>query len=124
MFKTTKQQVAFIIFSILLAGFSLGSIIYFTDPGNASPLTFGFFYLSLFLFSLGVFTLIGLALRHWVHKGVYIINLSNSFRQGLLISVLIVASFILLARHLLFWWVEMSLILFLAFVEAFLNLKV
>lgn len=119
-----KQQVVLIAFSTFLAAFSLGSIVSFTDPNVASWVTFCFFYASLFVFCLGFFTLIGLALRQKLTPGHYVINLSHSFRQGFLIALLIVMSFLLLSKHLLFWWVEASLILFLSAVEAFLNLKI
>lgn len=111
-------------FSTFLSGFSLASIVSFTDPNNSSWVTFSFFYISLLIFCLGLFTLIGLGLRQKLFPGHYVLNLGNSFRQGFLIALLTVASFLLLSNHLLFWWVELSLILFLAAVEAFLNLKV
>jgi len=119
-----KQQVVSLAFSTFLSAFSLASIISFADPNTASWLTFGFFYASLLIFSLGSFTLIGLGLRQKFFPGHYVMNLANSFRQGFLTALLIVTSFVLLSKSLLFWWVEASLILFLAAVEAFLNLKV
>ena len=119
-----KKQLSLIVFSTVLAGFSMGAIVSFTDPGSASWLTFGFFYASLFLTALGLFTLIGMGLRQRLWPGLYIVNLSSSFRQALLIAILIVASFWLLSARLMFWWVELSLILFLGAVEAFINLKV
>ena len=124
MSSNPKKHVLLIAFSTALAGFSLGSIISFTEPQQASLITFIFFYLSLFLVTLGLFTLFGLAVRQFVWPGLYIVNLSNSFRQAVLIAILIVVSFILLSKGLLFWWVEASLILFLAALEGFLNLKV
>src|SRR5581483_5485525 len=99
-------------------------ILNFTDPRNSSFLTFAFFYASLFLFCLGAFTLIGLLLRQSFWPGVYLMNLGSSFRQALLLSLLITASFVLLSWRLLFWWVELSLILFFACIEGFLNLKI
>lgn len=119
-----KNQVLLLAFSTFLAGFSLVSIINFTDPNNSSWLTFAFFYASLFIISLGSLTLLGLLIRQWFWSKLYVINLSHSFRQALLISTLIVISFTLLSKHLLFWWVEASLILFFAVLEAFLNLKI
>ncbi|HYV33687.1 MAG TPA: hypothetical protein VE973_02470 [Candidatus Limnocylindria bacterium] len=124
MSSNPKQQVILIFFSTLLAGFSLGSIVSFSDPASSSLITFGFFYASLFLLVLGFTTLIGLGLRQWLWPGHYIVNLGNSFRQAFLIAILVAISFFLLSKRLLFWWVEGSLILFLGFVEAFLNLKV
>gem|GEM_PF-1290815 len=123
MFTTTKQQITFIIISTLLAAFSLASIVNFTDPLNSSWLTHLALYLSLFLLCLGLFTIVGLGVRQWLISKMYVINLHNSFRQALLIAILAVASFLLLANHLLFWWVELSLILFLFLVEIFLNFK-
>lgn len=119
-----RQQVILIAFSTVLAAFSLFSIITFTDPYQASFVTHGFFYISLFLTALGLLTLIGLGIRELFDRRLFVVNLSNSFRQALLVSILIVISFSLLAKGLLFWWVELSLILFLLFVEIFINLKV
>ncbi len=124
MYQTPKQQLVVIGLSTFLAAFSLGSIVTFTDPYSAGMLTHGFFYLSLFLVSLGLFTLIGLTLRQIFRQKVFVINLSNSFRQAFLVAVLITGSFGLQTQRLLFWWVLASLILFLLFVEIFLNLKV
>jgi hypothetical protein len=124
MLKTPKQQVAFIIFSTMLAAFSLGSIINFTDPYASSWMTFAFFYLSLFLVSVGVLTITGLGLRQAFGPKIYILDLGVSFRQALLISCLITISLFLQAKDLLFWWVEASLILFFIFIEAFFNLKI
>lgn len=119
-----KRQVALIIFSTLLAAFSLASIVNFTDPGTAGALTLAFFYFSLFLFCLGLLCLIGLALRLWLSPGLFVVNFANSFRQAFLIALLILVSFWLQSLRLLFWWVELSLILFFGVIEAFLNLKV
>jgi hypothetical protein len=119
-----KQHLSLLISSTALAAFSLASIVNFTDPQTSSWVTLGFFYTSLFLLNLGLFTLLGLGLRQWLWPGLYIINLSNSFRQAVLVSILITGSFWLLSEKLLFWWVEASLVLFLASVEAFLSLKI
>lgn len=124
MLKSAKEQITFISASIILTGFALAAIVNFTDPKTASRLTHVFFYLSLFLFILGVFTLIGLGLRLWLSDKIYVVNLAASFRQGLLLALLTTASFLLLAGRLLFWWVEAALILFFLCVEVFLNLKI
>src|ERR1700722_15304296 len=102
MFKTPKAQVAFIIISTILAGFSLASIVNFTDPASSLMVKI-FFYASLFLVVLGLFTIIGLFLRQWLWPNLYIINLGNSFRQALLAALLVVSSFLLLAQRLMFW---------------------
>lgn len=124
MISGPKQQLAVIGFSTFLAAFSLAAIANYTDPGDASVATFCLFYLSLFLFCLGLLTLIGLGIRKWMLPGHYIKNLADSFRQAFLISLLVVTSFLLLANKLLFWWVEASLILLFCLVEIFLSLKI
>jgi hypothetical protein len=124
MLKSPKQQIVLVGFSTILAVFSLSSIVVFSDPFKSSWITFGFLYLSLFLSSLGLFTLLGIGIRQVFKQKVYVINLSNSFRQGLLISAFITVCFILQAQQLLFWWVGLSLIMLLLFVEIFLNLKI
>lgn len=124
MFKTAKQQVGLIAVSILLAGFCLACIVNFTDPFYSSWITRLFFYISLFMLCLGVFTILGLGIRQWLWPKLYILNLSASFRQALLLSLLIVISFMLLASRLLFWWVELSIVLLFLCVEFFFNLKI
>ena len=119
-----KKHVSLIFFSTVLSAFSLASILNFTDPFSSSWTTFAFFYISLFLVSVGSFTLLGLALRYFFAQGLFLVNLGISFRQGLLLALLIVTSFFLLSQGLLYWWVEASLILFLASVEALFNLKI
>jgi hypothetical protein len=122
-FKEPKSQLIFISISSLLTLFSLICIVVFTDPFTSSWITFGFFYISLFLFTLGALTLLGLVIRQVLKHNVYVINLSNSFRQAFLFAILVLVSFALLSNQLLYWWVELSIILFLLFVEIFLNIK-
>lgn len=123
MFKSRANQILIIIPSTALAAFSLISVLIFIDPFKASLFIFVIFYLSLFLVCLGLFTILGLILRKLFSKKIYIIQLSQSFRQAVLISLLITFSAFLQANNLLFWWVEISLVLFLIFFEIFANIK-
>ena len=124
MLQTAKQSLLYIIISTLLAAFSAGAIIIFADPAQAGFVTLAFLYVSLFLVVFGVFLLLGIFLRTKIFKGMYLVSLSESIRQSLLVSILIIASLALSSQGLLYWWVEGSLVLFLAFLEIFLNLKV
>ena len=123
MFQNYKHQIYIILSATLLSAFSLVSIIMATSPTEASAFTFGFFYLSVFLFSFGCFTLLGLGIRRWLAPKMFIQNFFVSLRQAVLVAFLIVASLLLLSHHLLFWWVEVSLILLLLSVEFFMSLK-
>lgn len=119
-----KQQVRLIIYSTVLSLFSLFSTINFTDPFSSGLLTHLFFYISLFVATLGFFTLSGLGIRQFLFPGHYFTNFKHSFRQGILLGALILIFLILLSKNLLFWWVGGSIILFLITVETFFNLKV
>ena len=98
------------------------SILYLSDPYADGVTAHIFFYLSLFLTITGLFTAIGIILRRRFGTGLYIANLAVSFRQALFIGILIISSLLLLTNGILFWSVEMTLILFLIFLELFLNL--
>lgn len=75
------------------------------------------------MLSFGLFTLIGLGVRRWLAPKMFVINFYTSLRQGFLVALLAALSLLLMSLHLLFWWVELSLVLLLLCVELFLNLN-
>jgi hypothetical protein len=117
-----KKHLALIFFSTLLAGFSTASIVTFTDPNSAGFVTHVFFHISFFLTILGAATVAGVVIRQ-LGGGMYVVNLANSFRQGLFISILATSSIFLSRFGLFAWWTWGTLILFFVFLEIFLNLK-
>lgn len=119
-----KQHILLITISTILSGFSLGCILFFTQPESSGITTYTFLYFSIFLLAFGISCLIGIYIRQLFKEHLYIVNLSHSFRQAILFALLITGSLILQAQGLLYWWVEASLVLFLASIEAFLNLKI
>lgn len=121
--ESVKTHLSLIVCGTILAIFSLGSIITFTDPKSAGILVFLFLYTSVFLASLGLFMAFGILIRRRLAPQVYIVTLEQSFRQALLLAILITLSLILQGQRLLFWWVETTLILFLICIEAFFNLN-
>jgi hypothetical protein len=123
MFAKSRTHLILILTGTALSAFSLGSIIKFTDPFTAGLLTHIFFYASLFMMSLGLLTSTGIVLRQKFTEGLYVSHLSASFRQAFLISLLLNISLLLQARSLLFWWVELTLVLFFLSLEVFLHLK-
>lgn len=124
MLDKPKKQVQTLVLSSILAFISLIAIVFWTDPYEVGWFTKGFFYLSMFLFCLGSFTLLGLYFRQNFLNTLYVINLKHSIRQAILVSVLICVTFLLSSQGLAYWWVEASLILFLLFFEIFFNLKI
>ncbi len=109
-------------FGTLLCISSFIGVLYMSDPFADGMMAYGFFYSSLFLSVVGLTTIVGLLVRQKIGKGLYINNLAVSFRQAILIAILVVGSLLLQSYDILFWWVELSFILFLVFFELFLNL--
>lgn len=104
---------------------SIGSfiaVINMSDPYVGGLVSHSFFHFSLFLSVVGITTVVGLLVRQKLSKGLYINNLAISFRQAILIGILVTGSLLLQSYDILFWWVELSFILFLVFFELFLNL--
>lgn len=118
-----KKQIFILTVSAILAAFSLASILNFTDPYESGIAVFAFFYISIFLLSFSVFTLTVFLVKRWLWPHIYLNDLSASFRQGLIIALFLTLLVILQLNGILFWWLEISLILFLVIFEIFINLK-
>ena len=118
-----KQQIAILSGSGVMAAFSLASILNFTDPYKSSWLVFGLFYLSIILLSFSALTLISFFIKRWLWPKIYLNDLSLSLRHGFLISVLITLTIALQINGVLFWWLELSLMLFFVCIEIFINIK-
>lgn len=112
----------FILIGTILSAFSLVSIVLFTEPNTAGNFIHLFFYVSLFLFITGLFTLIELFIRHKMGESLYLTRLGHSIRQSVFLSFLITAALFLQGHGLLFWWVLLSLVLFIIVLEIFLSL--
>ncbi|MBI3231774.1 MAG: hypothetical protein HYZ51_01695 [Candidatus Doudnabacteria bacterium] len=109
--------------SAVLSTFSLASILNFTDPYEASALVFMFFYLSLFLLSFSVFTLLAFGIKRWLWPKIFVNDLSGSLRQGLLLAIFLTLAIALQLNGIFFWWLELSLLIFFMVLEIFVNLK-
>lgn len=118
-----KKQTAILALSAVLSGFSLASVLNFTDPYTAAWAVFAFFYLSLFLFCFCILTLLAYGLKRWLWPKIYLSDLGASLRQGLLLAAFISLSVALQMNGILFWWLEASLILFFISLEVFISLK-
>ena len=100
-----------LVLATLLAGACLAAILIYFDPTVSGSLIFILFYLSLLITSTGIFTLIGLFIRRISQKRRFpllpsraIRQLEISFRQGLLLAVILVAVLILQSQRILAWW--------------------
>ena len=121
MHHTTRAYILPLIAGTVVAIAAFGSILWSVDPFTAGVIPHIFFYLTLFLASTGVVTLIGIWMRkRWI-PGVLIKQLQVSARQAILISLLIAGLLLLQTHNLLHWWVGGTLILFIITVEVFFN---
>jgi len=122
MLEKAKNHLIFLTLGVALCAFSLVSIVRFTDPFTSGAATHFLLYLSVFLLCTGFFTLAGLIIRQKFFYGIYIANLITSFRQALLLALLVTGSLLLQAQGIRFWWVELIFVLFLTVLEIFFNL--
>ena len=97
------------------------SVLLFIDPFAASPIQHIFFYITLFLACIGLFTLGGLSFRKRFAPGMFVEQLRISARQSILLAFMVISLLALQSFGLLYWWVGLTLILFIITVEIFLN---
>ncbi|MCG2809095.1 MAG: hypothetical protein L6275_02015 [Candidatus Portnoybacteria bacterium] len=97
--------------AVLLASACLAAILIYLSPAPVSPSILTLFYLSLSIASTGIFTLTGLFIRWISHRKGFFLSenrvfrqLEISFRQGLLLSVILVSALILQSQRALAWW--------------------
>ncbi len=124
MFFDSKKYILSILLATILSGFSLTSILVYSDPKNSGLAIFFLLYTSIFLFFTGLFSLLGVILRKFLLRGMFASNLSNSIRQAIFLSIFLLGSLLLASHGLLFWWVSLSLFLPFVALEIFLNLKI
>jgi hypothetical protein len=81
-------------------------ILFNVSPEQAGWIGFIFFYTSLFLGTVGTFSVIGLLLKKQKSSTDDIIfrQVKRTFKQGILFGIFIILSLILLQFNLLFWW--------------------
>lgn len=95
-------------------------VLWYLTPESAGLLGFVFFYLSLFVALVGSTTLVGFTFRHLVHhQEVVFRQVSVSFRQGVLLGVVVVLALVLQAQRLLTWWNLIILVVAFTIVEFF-----
>lgn len=92
-------------FTTLLSWFAWGVVVFYTNPESLSILGFLIFYLALFFSLIGTFALIGLELRiHFSYNEILFKHIAPSFRQAVLLSLIIVVTLFLQSQQLLNWW--------------------
>lgn len=119
-----------LVLTTFLAGACLIAILVYFSPSSSNLLVFTLFYLSLFISSAGFFTLIGLVGRWFSQKKILRLRssasraahqLETSFRQGLLLAVILTGVLILQSQRSLAWWCLVILVGLSGMVEFWLS---
>ena len=117
---TLKQYLLVMLLGTLGAWGAWLMVVFYLGASAAGTMGFIFFYLSLLVAVVGSTTLVGFGLRHWLHRdeGVFR-QVAISFRQGVLLGIVVLLALMLQAEKLLTWWNFGILLLALTIVEFF-----
>ncbi len=119
-----------LVLTTFLASACFIAILIYFNPDSSTLLIFILFYLSLFISSAGFFTLMGLIIRWFSQKKILrlrpsmnkiISELEISFRQGLLLSVILISVLILQSQRALAWWCLIILVGLAGLIEYWLE---
>lgn len=112
-----KQFLTLMIIGTLLC-WAMFLLVIFNMPPENGYMPLIFFYLSLFLALVGSLAIAGLGTRMLILKnGIVFKEVKNSFRQSLLLSILIISALFLESRNSLAWWNILLLVFALAILE-------
>lgn len=114
----------------VIAGACLAAILVYLNPLASGLLIFILFYLSFFITSASIFTLIGWLIRiiskrkkASLPKKEVFHKFETSFRQGIFLSLILIASLILRSQDILSWWNLLILIIVVGLSEWFLSTR-
>jgi len=89
----------------LVSLIALGLVVFYTNPESRDMAGKKFFYLTLFFLLSGIFNLVLLLAREkMMRDGGIMENISLSFRQGMLLSLMAVGILALQSVRALVWW--------------------
>jgi hypothetical protein len=114
-----KHYLLLMVLGTALAWSAVALVIGTTDPTTAQPLIFGAFYVSLFLALTGTFSVAGFILRIGLLKQQLVVSrhVAISFRQAILLALLVVTALFLQSQSLLTWWSAIIIVMALTLLE-------
>lgn len=102
---TLREYLIGMLISTALCWFSWALIIVYIDPEKTNFLGFLSFYISFFFALIGTFTLVGFYLRvRFSRNEVLFAHVSPSFRQAILLSIILIGCLLLQSLEILTWW--------------------
>lgn len=93
--------------------------VYYIDPEKAGMLEQALFYLTLFLFLTGLFTLFFSFLRRKISAEDSHLHLGMNFREGALISLLAATLLFFQSENMLVWWSGLLVVAAVLLVELY-----
>lgn len=106
--------------STAIAAASWVMVIMFLDPTSSGPVGLSLFFLSFFLMIFGIASIVGYTVRRLFQRQEIAFRLvAISFRQAILVSMLLTVSLFLQSRRLFTVWTSLTLLTFLSLLEAF-----
>ncbi len=100
----------------------LVAIIKYIDPFHTTVLIISLFYITLLLSLWSIFFLVNLLVRQKIiKKQLFESSIKVSFRQSILISILISGCVLLSSLHLFNWWSALTTVLLVVMIELFLS---
>lgn len=105
-----------------LAWCAVGLVVGTTDPSVAQAPVFAAFYVSLLLALTGTFSLVGFVLRIGLLKRQLVVSrhVAVSFRQAVLLALLVTVALFLRSQGMLTWWSALLIVIALTLLESFL----
>lgn len=106
--------------STAIAAASWVIVILFLDPTVSGPIGLTLFFVSFFLTIFGIASVVGYTVRRLFQRREVAFRLvAISFRQAILVALLLTVSLFLQSRRLFTWWTSLALVAFVTLLEAF-----
>ncbi|MFH0829073.1 MAG: hypothetical protein V1907_02745 [Candidatus Kerfeldbacteria bacterium] len=95
-------------------------VLMFIDPETIGFVGVALFFVSFFLMIFGIASIVGFVVRRLFQRYEVAFKLvAISFRQAILIALMLSGTLFLQSRRLFTWWTSIPLLVFLSLVEAF-----
>ncbi len=118
---TLRQYFFWMALATALCWLGWASVLWTIDPAGAGVLGLFLFYAALCLAFIGTFSIAGLAFRALAHRHEPVSrHAATSFRQSVLLTLLLAGSLALQSRSLLTWWNLMLFVATMTILEFFL----
>lgn len=115
-----KKYLILMLFATSLCWGAWFLVLFLVSPAGAGKVGFFIFYLALFFALMGTLAILGFVIRYLFKKDEFAFRqVRTSFRQSIMLAILLVGALMLQAQGLLAWWNMLIFILVLTVLEFF-----